>query len=276
MPGTCTKAATAPTSRVGHSREEQAAKAEQTRTQPGPHGAGLVAPRCAGADPKPKARIESATAIVNGRPRPPPRQGDLPICTRALRASATRSSSCTTSATPSTVAARAVRPASTCCSTTASGWASSGPNGTGKSTLLDIIAGRTRPDRGARRPGTTVRLGYYDQLGATLDPNQRVRDAVTGGHRDADWTRRGAAGGVLVRRRRPVGAHRAALGWRAPPAAAAAHAGRTAQRAAARRADQRPRPRHAARSSRTSSTTGRARSWWSATTGRSSNGPSPT
>jgi ATP-binding cassette subfamily F protein uup len=30
-------------------------------------------------------------------------------------------------------------------------------------------------------------MGYYDQVGVTLDPGQRVRDAVTGGHRQPDW-----------------------------------------------------------------------------------------
>ncbi len=35
--------------------------------------------------------------------------------------------------------------------------------------------------------GSTVRLGYYDQLGVELDLTQRVRDAVTGGTREPDW-----------------------------------------------------------------------------------------
>ena len=32
-----------------------------------------------------------------------------------------------------------------------------------------------------------MRIGYYDQVGVTLDPGQRVRDAVAGGHRQPDW-----------------------------------------------------------------------------------------
>ncbi len=62
-----------------------------------------------------------------------------------------------------------------------------GANGTGKSTLLDIIAGRLTPTLGRLVRGPTVALGYYDQVGQTLDPAQRVREAVTGGARDADW-----------------------------------------------------------------------------------------
>ncbi|MDP1793999.1 MAG: ABC-F family ATP-binding cassette domain-containing protein [Acidimicrobiales bacterium] len=63
-----------------------------------------------------------------------------------------------------------------------------GPNGTGKSTLLDIIAKRRTPTSGTVDYGSTVRLGYYDQIGVELDPTQRVREAVAGPRREADWT----------------------------------------------------------------------------------------
>jgi len=62
-----------------------------------------------------------------------------------------------------------------------------GPNGAGKSTLLDLIAGRRQPDTGAVVSGPTVALGYYDQVGATLDPQQRVREALVGPDRQPDW-----------------------------------------------------------------------------------------
>jgi len=62
-----------------------------------------------------------------------------------------------------------------------------GPNGVGKSTLLDVIAGRLAPRHGIVDQGPTVRIGYYDQTGVELDPRQRVRDAVAGDAREPDW-----------------------------------------------------------------------------------------
>ena len=55
-----------------------------------------------------------------------------------------------------------------------------GPNGSGKSTLLDILAGRLAPSEGTVDVGPTVRLGYYDQTGRSLDPSTTVRAAVAG------------------------------------------------------------------------------------------------
>jgi ATP-binding cassette subfamily F protein uup len=62
-----------------------------------------------------------------------------------------------------------------------------GLNGSGKSTLLDVISGRLDPAEGTVEVGPTVQLGYHDQVGARLDPDQRVREAVTGGKRDISW-----------------------------------------------------------------------------------------
>jgi ATP-binding cassette subfamily F protein uup len=62
-----------------------------------------------------------------------------------------------------------------------------GPNGAGKSTLLDVLGGRLVPSEGRVAFGSTVQIGVYDQRGRDLDPALRVREALTGPDRVADW-----------------------------------------------------------------------------------------
>jgi ATP-binding cassette subfamily F protein uup len=54
-----------------------------------------------------------------------------------------------------------------------------GPNGTGKSTLLDILAGKTTPDSGQVRWGDTVVLGYYDQQSEDLEDSATLLDYIS-------------------------------------------------------------------------------------------------
>jgi len=63
-----------------------------------------------------------------------------------------------------------------------------GVNGTGKSTLLDLLARRFPPAEGRVVVGPTVRLGYHDQMIRELDPRARVREVVAGPGRSPDWT----------------------------------------------------------------------------------------
>ena len=53
-----------------------------------------------------------------------------------------------------------------------------GLNGTGKSTLLNLISGRLNPDKGKISIGQTVVMSYYTQNGLQLNEDKRVIDIV--------------------------------------------------------------------------------------------------
>ncbi len=53
-----------------------------------------------------------------------------------------------------------------------------GPNGVGKTTLLNIIAGKLAPDHGTLTFGSNIDLGYYDQQQAQLHPEKTVLDEL--------------------------------------------------------------------------------------------------
>lgn len=53
-----------------------------------------------------------------------------------------------------------------------------GPNGIGKTTLLDVLAGITTADSGVLEIGDTVKIGYYKQQNQDLPMNQKVLDFI--------------------------------------------------------------------------------------------------
>ena len=54
-----------------------------------------------------------------------------------------------------------------------------GPNGTGKTTLLNIITQKIRPDDGKVITGETIHFGYYHQDGITVEDDKKVLEVIT-------------------------------------------------------------------------------------------------
>src|SRR5690606_34473023 len=146
-------------------REELAARAEATRRNLARRELAWLRRGAPARTSKPKARLREATAVVEGRPQAAARQGELPLH----------------AATP--------RPGDRVVELHGVGHGYGGrplfrgvdllldnrerlgivgANGTGKSTLLDIMAGRLTPDEGRVEVGSTARIGYYDQRGRDL------------------------------------------------------------------------------------------------------------
>ncbi len=174
-------------------REEQAATAEQKRKNLARTELAWLRRGAPARTTKPKARIAAATELVNRRPEAAARAGEIGLSLGNQRLGSKGVELhgvgfSWPSAKPGTAAK------------TDSGSDASalvlnpfdhmlepgdrlgivGPNGAGKSTLLDLISGRLKPTHGHLDIGSTVKIGYYDQLGRELNVNQRVREAVAG------------------------------------------------------------------------------------------------
>ncbi|MBO7282590.1 MAG: ABC-F family ATP-binding cassette domain-containing protein, partial [Alistipes sp.] len=53
-----------------------------------------------------------------------------------------------------------------------------GRNGVGKTTFINLMAGKLQPDSGVIEHGETLRIGYYTQKGITFKPGQTVLECV--------------------------------------------------------------------------------------------------
>jgi ABC transport system ATP-binding/permease protein len=53
-----------------------------------------------------------------------------------------------------------------------------GNNGVGKSTFLDLLTGRAKPDKGEIIPGVTTKFGYFTQEAISLNQNNRLIEEV--------------------------------------------------------------------------------------------------
>src|SRR5712672_1696227 len=59
-----------------------------------------------------------------------------------------------------------------------------GPNGVGKTTLIDILTGGSPPDSGMIKLGANIEMATLDQHRESLDPKSTLADALTGGGSD--------------------------------------------------------------------------------------------
>ena len=136
---------------------------------------------------KPKAHIRSATAIVEGRAEAPARRGEMPLHLETPRLGDQVIELHGVGHRFAPDAPWLFRGVDLLLDPRER-LGVVGPNGAGKSTLLQVMAGRIPPAEGRVVMGSTVQLAVWDQRGADLDPAMRVRDAVAGPARSADWS----------------------------------------------------------------------------------------
>ncbi len=176
-------------------REEQAAAAEQTRKNQARRELAWLRRGAPARSTKPKARVDAATALIARGPEASARDGDIGLSLGSTRLGSRGVELHGIDFSWPDRGTRLVLDHVSHTFEPGDRVGIVGANGVGKSTLLDLIAGRLRPTRGSVDIGTTVKIGYYDQLGRELDPNQRVRAAVAG-----DKGEPSVADGQLMRR----------------------------------------------------------------------------
>ncbi len=60
-----------------------------------------------------------------------------------------------------------------------------GPNGSGKTTMLNVLTGELEPDSGSVRHGTNLEIATLEQSRLSLDPATSLADTLTGGRGDS-------------------------------------------------------------------------------------------
>ena len=172
-------------------REEQAATAEQKRKNLARTELAWLRRGAPARTTKPKARIDAATELVNRRPEAAARSGEIGLSLGSQRLGSKGielvgvgfswpgAKPDIRNSTSTGAGALVLNPFDHLLEP-GDRLGIVGPNGAGKSTLLDLISGRLKPTHGHLDIGSTVKVGYYDQLGRELNLNQRVREAVAG------------------------------------------------------------------------------------------------
>ncbi len=163
-------------------REERAEVAEQVRKNLATRELAWLRRGAPARTSKPKARIATATALVEGRAQAAARDGELGLAMGSKRLGSKGIELIDVSFAWPDDTSHGDRLIEPCSLVFEPGDRVGvvGANGTGKSTLLDLVAGRLAPTTGQVDRGSTVQIGYYDQLGRDLDLTQRVREAVAG------------------------------------------------------------------------------------------------
>ncbi|MFQ5558109.1 MAG: ABC-F family ATP-binding cassette domain-containing protein, partial [Acidimicrobiales bacterium] len=169
-------------------REERQAAAESSRRNLARRELAWLRRGAPARTRKSKARIESATALVRGRPSAPARSGGLAF-------------GAVHDATPrlgdqvielhDVIVGFGGRPPLVegldLLLDRRERLGVVGANGSGKSTLLEVLEGRRAPLAGRVVHGPTVRVVLHDQRGRDLDPDRRVRDVVAGDGAEPTW-----------------------------------------------------------------------------------------
>ena len=163
-------------------REEQAVSAEASRRNLARRELAWLRRGAQARSRKPQARVDAAVRLIATRPEAPERDGDLElgVVTPRLGDKVVELSGVTFRYRPE---GPDVLSEASLGLDRRERLGIVGANGTGKSTLLDLLAGRRAQTAGTVETGPTVVVGYYDQQGVELDPGARVQELVAGPHR---------------------------------------------------------------------------------------------